>query len=111
MEGNKITDSHVISEHYNNCFTSLSQDFQENIPLTIKHFSDYLKVPNTFYVSPTTPKEISELIKSLKNSKSSGPNSIPTNILKEIHETISMPLSTLINKSLITGVFLNMCKI
>ena len=48
--------------------------------------------------------------KALKNSKSSGPNSIPTNILKEFHETISIHLSTLINKSFTTGIFLNMCK-
>ena len=54
---------------------------------------------------------MSDLIKTLKNSKSLGPNSIPTNILKEIHETISIPLSTLINKSFTTGVFPNMCKI
>ena len=60
---------------------------------------------------PTTPKEISELIKTLKNSKSLGPNSISTNILKEIHEAISIPLSTLINKSFTTGAFPNMCKI
>ena len=74
---------------------------------------DYLKAPNTdtFYISPTTPKEISDLIKTLKNSKSLGSNSIPTNILKEFHETISIPLSTLINKSITTGVFPNMCKI
>ena len=62
-------------------------------------------------ISPTTPKEISDLIKTLKNGKSLGPNSIPTNIFREIHETVSIPLSTLINKSFITGVFPNMCKI
>ena len=74
------------------------------------HFSNYLKVPNidTFYISPTTLKEISDLIKTLKNSKSSGMNSIPRNILKEIQETISIPLSILINKLFMTGVFLNM---
>ena len=77
------------------------------------HFLDYLKVPNKdkFYTPPTTPKEISDLIKTLKNSKSLGPNSITTNIFKEFHETISVPLSTLINKLFTTGVFLNMCQI
>ena len=48
----------------------------------------------------------------MKNSKSLGPNSISTNILKEIHEAISIPLSTLIQpKSFTTGAFPNMCKI
>ena len=87
--------------------------YKENIAPTKKHFSDYLKAPNTytFYISPITPKEISELIKTLKSSKSLVLNSIPTNILKRIHETISIPLSTVINKSFATGVFPNICKI
>ena len=77
------------------------------------HFLDYLKAPNkdSFYIPPTTPKEISDLIKTSKNSKSLGLNSITTNIFKEFHETISIPLSTLINKSFTTGLFLNMCQI
>ena len=113
IEGNTITDSQDISEHFSNFFTSIGQGLQKNIAPTKKHFSDYLKAPNTdiFYISPTTPKEISVLIKTLKNSKSLGTNSIPINILKEIHEKISIPLSTLMNKSFITGVFPSMCKI
>ena len=47
----------------------------------------------------------------MKNSESSEPNSILTNILKDINETISIPLTTLISKSFITRVFPNMCKI
>ena len=31
----------------------------------------YLKAPDIFYTSPTPPKEISDLMKTLKNSKSS----------------------------------------
>ena len=114
IKGNTITDSQDISEYFSNFFTSIGQDLQKNVAPTKKNFSDYLKTPTTdiFYISPTTPKEISDLIKTLKNSKSLGPNnSMPTNILKEIHETISIPLSTLVNKSFITGVFLNMGKI
>ena len=111
--GNTITASQDISEHFNNFFTSIGQDRQKNIAPTKKHFSDYLKAPNTdtFYISSTTPQEISDLIKTLKNSKSLGPNRIPTDILKEIHETTFIPLSTLMNKSFTTGVFPNMCKI
>ena len=65
IEGNTITDSQDISEHFNKFFTSIGQDLQKNIAPTNKHFSDYLKAPNTdiFYISTTTPKEISDLIK------------------------------------------------
>ena len=83
----------------------------KNFAPTRKGFLDYLKAPNTdrFYMSMLD--EISDLIKTLKNSKSLGSNSIPTNILKESQETISIPLSTLINKSFTIGAFPNMCKI
>ena len=65
IEGNTINDSQDISEHFNKFFTSIGQDLQKNIAPTNKHFSDYLKAPNTdiFYISTTTPKEISDLIK------------------------------------------------
>ena len=85
IEGNTITDPQDISEHFSNFFISIGQDLQK-------------------------PKEISHLIKTLKNSKSLGPNSIPAYILKEIHEKISISSSTLVNKSFTTGVFPNMCK-
>ena len=93
IEGNTITDSRNISEHFNKFSTSISQNLQKYIVPTKKHLLDYLKAPNTdtFYISPTAPKEISDLIKILKNSKNLGSNSIPTNILKEIHETIIHP--------------------
>ena len=110
IKGNTITEFQDISEDFNkDFFTSIGKDLHKNIALT-KNFLDYLKTPNTdtFHISPTTPKEIYDFIKTLKNSESLGTNSIPTNILKEIHETISMPLSILINKSFTTGVFPNM---
>ena len=112
IEGNTITEFQDISEHFNNFFTSIGKGLHKNIAPT-RNFLDYLKTPNTdtFHISPTTPKGISDFIKTLKNSESLGANSIPTNIFKKIHETISMPLSILINKSFTTGVFPNMCKI
>ena len=47
-EGNTITDSQDISKHFNNFFSSIGQDLQKHIAPTKKHFSDYLKAPNTY---------------------------------------------------------------
>ena len=47
----------------------------------------------------------------MKNSKSTGPNSIPTKILKIIKKSISTPLSALINNSFANRTFPNVCKI
>ena len=58
----------------------------ESIPK--KYFSDYLKVHFTFHPQ-YLKKYLTKDLQILKNGKSSGPNSIPTNILKE-NETISI---------------------
>ena len=47
----------------------------------------------------------------MKTSKASGPNSIPTNILKLFKKEFSKPLSDMINMSFNQGVFPNILKI
>ena len=64
---------------------------------------------NNFSTKPIKPEEICDIIKTLKNSKSTSPNSIPAKILKIIKNSISIPLSTLINKSFENGTFPNVC--
>ena len=101
-----------MAENFNNFFTSIGKKLQNNIPPTRRHYFDYLKHPNlkTFFISPTTPDEIKNIISSIKSSKYVGPNSTPTKILHLIKDKISMPLSELINKSFATGCFPNTCK-
>ena len=47
----------------------------------------------------------------MKTNKASGPNSIPTNILKLFKKEFSKPLSDMINMSFNQGVFPNILKI
>ena len=61
-------------------------------------------------MTPTTPEEISDLIQTLSSNKSTGPNSIPTSILKEIKNEIFIPLSAIINNSFENGIFPNLLK-
>ena len=49
--------------------------------------------------------------KNNKSSKSRGPGSNSTNVLKIIKKSISIPLSRLINTSFANGTFPNVCKI
>ena len=112
IDGKTITNPKDIAENFNNFFTSIGTKLQNNIPPTRRQYFDYLKHPNpkTFFISPTTPDEIKNIINSIKNSKCVGPNSIPTKILHLIKDKISIPLSELINKSFATGCFPNICK-
>ena len=84
VDGNAITAPTKMAENFNNFFTSIGKNLQEKIPPTKKTFTDYLKTPNleNSTIGLTSADEISNLICSLDSSKSVGPCSIPTKILK-----------------------------
>ena len=51
---------------------------------------------NTFFITPTTPKEVEDIISNLKLGKVVGPNSIPTRILNKDHKKmLAQPLSVI----------------
>ena len=93
-------------------FTSISKELQKHIPLTKRNFSGNLKNPNveSFFMTPTSPEEIANLIQTLSSNKSTGPNSIPMSILKKIKNEISISLSAIINNSFENGIFPNLLK-
>ena len=62
-------------------------------------------------MTPTTDKEIFDIISDLNIRKSTAPNSIPTKVMKQTKDVISAPLAKLINKSFHNVVFPNILKI
>ena len=56
-------------------------------------------------LQPTTTKEITEIVKSLKSTNSHGYNEIPTKVLKLSLPFIISPLIYICNKSLLKGIF------
>ena len=78
-----VTDPLCISNTFNNYFSSIADDIRKTIPTSNKHFSTFLKNPvaNSIFLS-ANPDEILKCISSLDLSKSSGPFSISSNILK-----------------------------
>ena len=99
--GLSITDPTLIADKFNSYFTSIANDIKSKIQSSHTNFYKYLKVPNahSFFLSPTNSLEISELISKMSNHKASGPNSIPTFVLKHLNNEISSILSKLINLS------------
>ena len=112
-EGKIITNSKNFAEHFKKLFTEIGTNTQNKILPTKKYYTDYLLNPNneTFFITPTTDEEISDIISDLNISKSTGPNSIPPKVMKQIKDVILAPLAKLINRSFHNGVFPNILKI
>ena len=68
------------------------------------------QIVNSFFLTPINHEELESLIKEMNTSKSIGPYSIPTNILKISCSVLSKPLVKLINFSFSEGTFPNLLK-
>ena len=113
VDNKTITNIPQMAEHFNQYFTSIGKNLQKRIPPTKRQSSDYLKDSNqnSFFIQPTTAEEVKNIIMTLMSSKSTEPNSIPTFLLKQTRNTVSLPLAKLINKSFETGIFPDICKV
>ena len=111
--GIKISDSVHIANEFNEYFTKVAEGITKKIPTTQKSPLSYLSNSNadSFFLSPCAVNEVSNVIQSLKNGKSSGLNSIPVKLLKILNYPISSDLSILINESFTTGIFPDKLKI
>ena len=81
-----------IANAFSNYFNPITQKIQAKIKFFKKSFMDYLYYPNehTFLIRPTSPDEIINIITSLDSIKSTGPNSLPTKILKLLKNDITI---------------------
>ena len=107
---------------FNNHFSKLGSKVQQKIPIERGSYRDYLYKKNgnreyyinkdghVFFLSPTDPKEVSDMIENLDEKKSPGPNGIPIFLLKKFKDFFSLWLSKLINLCFETGVFPDLLK-
>ena len=109
INGSLSSDPVEISENFNDFFTTIAGKVRSKIPFTRHHFSEWLKEENrninSFFVAPTTSRELSAVLTSLSENKASGPHSLPYKIISSNLESISSILSDIINLSFSTGVF------
>ena len=96
-----------MAETFNNFFVTIASDIDNKIIHTNTNYKYYLQgsVVNSFFLKPATEKEVILVINEMKTSKSMGPNSIPTHILKMSNQIICKPLTYLINLSFLNGIF------
>ena len=108
-EGKQINTNEGMANAFNDFFTKIGPKLDKDIPNPRRNRDPtyYLnsRVPLSFLISPTNPKEINDIISTLDVSKSSGPCCIPTKLLKLVSDEISHPFSDICNSSFNQGVF------
>ena len=108
-----ITDTQKIADEFNKYFANIGNNLASAIPKSKASFELYLRnsPANSFALFPASENEIENIIECLNISKSSGPYSIPTKLLKILKSTISVPLMHIINLSFSTGIMPEKLKI
>ena len=108
-EGKTINSNKSMANAFNDFFTKIGPKLNEEIPICNKPggISHYLndRISQSFLFSPTTPQEIIDIINSLDGSKSSGPCTVPTKMLKLIAKDISIPFNDICITSFNEGTF------
>ena len=101
------SDSKEISNIFNRYFATVGCKLAPKIPQTINTFSDYLDPPlnRTFVFDPIIPEDINLEISNLQDNKAHGLYSSPVKLLKLANEVISVPLATIFNQSICSGIF------
>ena len=102
-----------MSYCFNDFFVNIGNSVEEKNPQVEVPFSSFLKDENktAFFIKPVDENEVKTMIKNMNISKSCGPNSIPTRILKENLETLVSPLKHIINLSFSEGCFPQLLKL
>ena len=108
-----IYDPKIISEKFNDFFVNIGNKVEAKIPKPKSSFLTYLnnRVSNSMFIRPIDDDEVFDMLKKLDKSKSSGPNSIPTNLLKDHAAAFVLPLKLAINQSFVEGKFPDLLKI
>ena len=110
--GQRNEDCLEISTNFNKYFTNVGPKLASNIPTTQKDFSSYLHHwnPSTIFLEPVTIEETMKTIIALKDA-STGWDSINKYMLINILDSILVPLTHILNCSIIQGVFPSKLKI
>ena len=112
-KGAAVTDPLSFANIFNDYFSSITEKTKANIKFSNISFQDFLHHPDeeSLFITPTDAHEVNLIISSLNSNKSTGPNSLPTKILKLLKNKISTHLKDLFNLFFSSGVFPSILKV
>ena len=104
-KGATVTDPLHIANIFNDYFSSIAEKTKANIKFSNKSLQNFLYHTNTesLFIAPTDTREVNLIMSSLNSDKSTGPNSLPTKILKLLKNDISTHLADIFNLSFSSG--------
>ena len=105
------TDSTEIASHFNNFFGTIGSNLEAQIPenqVRYQHYIEQLKQKHinrpSFKFETISVQEVIKMGRRILPKQSSGPDNIPSKIIKVVINTIPNTLQTLINSSLSNGI-------
>lgn len=108
-----ITDPTSVAENFNNVFIETPLKIISSIDFSGEKITNHITfIENSFYIEEFSESEILNIINhKLKNKFSSGPDGLPSAVIKRCATHILKPLTYLVNLSLSTGSFPNKLKV
>jgi hypothetical protein len=111
----QITDIQEIANALNEHFINVSHivqksSFNKNNFDSLRTFLDNKLIGKTFHINFITILEVKRYIKELDTSKASGVDGIGPRILKLCGDSIVLPITSIINNSIVSGVFPDLLK-
>ena len=105
--GTPVTNHKKIANTFNKFVCDGPKQIENKIVETHKNYQDYLLNPieNRFNLDPRSTEVVHSYIKILKNNTSTGPSSIPNNLLKQSKKPLSETLKLLIKLIFSVGKF------
>ena len=102
---NIITDQQKVAETLNDFFTSVAhaETAQLKPSPDLSYIADHAANTSSLYLGKTNPKEVKDILLSIKPNKATGYNLIPPCAVKQSADVLCYPLSTLVNYVLDTG--------
>ena len=105
----EITDKYAIVGKFNEYFVNIGPTLANKIPTLPDSCMKYLTgtYKNSFFLQPTTPDEIIDVVKAMQPKKSAGYDNISTETIKLVIPHIAAPLSKIISPSLLDQYLMN----
>ena len=108
-DGRVIENSQEIANKLNEYFVKVGPNLAEKLPPSDESFEKYLSSDSSpaesFIINPTYPTEIKKVIESFSSSSCEGPDQISPKLYKLCADSISQPLSRIINRCFTEGHF------